>query len=417
MTRPFNELVIVELAGSVAGCYAGKLFADLGARVLKVEPAAGDPLRVEGEPLHGRMGTVFAALNTGKESVALDVHTATGRAILDRLLDRADLVIESASPGPLRPVTNPTVSSRRRASAETAANPGGQERDTETSHPHLVKLYISPFGLTGPYAGYRSTSFTDYAIGGHMYLTGEPERAPLQGAGRQPEYQAGVYSFIGAMAALWAREETGQGQTVDVSHMEGMASLHQWTTVRYTHGGFVQRRIGNRYDSTHPITIYPCQDGHVGISAANDPQTERLLAVAGLSHLLDDPRFANGVARLQHADAFDAELMPWLMAHTAAEIVTIAQTARVPVGPVPAMLELLKDEHLAARDFWVTPEGPEELRYPGPPFRLSDHPWALRRAPEAGASTRAVLREAGVSGHDALRQAGITSEAGADDIE
>src|SRR5215204_4342213 len=241
--KRFDELLVVELAGALAGSYAAKMFADLGARVIKIEPPAGDPQRVEGEPLRG-MGTLFSAVNTSKESVALDVQTATGAALLARLLERTDLAIESSAPDPLRPLTD------------------------HSACPQLVKLFISPFGMSGPYAGYRSTAFTDYAIGGQMYLSGEADREPIQGAGRQPEYAAAVYGFIGAMAALWAREDSGRGQTVDIAHFEVMASLHQWTTVRYTHGGFIQRRIGNRYDTTHPITIYPCKDGHVAISAA-----------------------------------------------------------------------------------------------------------------------------------------------------
>src|SRR5260370_22841422 len=121
MMNRFDELLVVELTGSVAGSYAGKLFADLGARVLKVEPPVGDRQRTEGEPLTG-MGTLFAALNTSKESLALNLHSTTGAAILDRLLERADVVIESSAPAPLRPGTR------------------------NGDHPHLVRLYISPFG-------------------------------------------------------------------------------------------------------------------------------------------------------------------------------------------------------------------------------------------------------------------------------
>jgi crotonobetainyl-CoA:carnitine CoA-transferase CaiB-like acyl-CoA transferase len=369
--KPFNQLLVVELAGSVAGSHAGKMFADLGARVVKIEPSAGDPRRAEGEPLDG-MGTVFAALNTGKESVALDVHTATGATSLHQLLARADLVIESSAPEPLHPVT------------------------ADTNHPHLVRLFISPFGLSGPYAGFRSTAFTDYAISGHMYLNGESDREPIQGAGRQPEYAAGTYGFIGAMVALQAREQTGRGQTVDVSHHEAMSSLHQWTTVRYTHGGFIQRRIGNRYDTTHPITIYPCKDGHVAISPSAEAQGQRFLAVTGLGHLLEDPRFATGVARLNNADAFDELLMPWLMEHTVAEIVEICQTARIPAGPVPSMMELLEDEHLNARGFWRQVAG-SSLRYPGPAFRMSGHEWSLRPPPRLGDSAESVLSTMGTT--------------------
>ena len=360
--RRFQDLTVIELAGDVAGAYAAKLFADLGARVLKVEPPGGDPSRQVGETIldkspAGQVSAQFAALNTGKQSMILDLSVSPGRATLSRLLESADVVIESSTPAPLYPVT------------------------AGLGHSRLVRLYVSSFGLSGPYAGFRSTAFTDFAAGGQMYLTGEPDREPLQGAGSQPHFAAATYGFSGALVALLAREQTGRGQTVDVSRMETMASLHQWTTVRYTHGGFVQRRIGNRYDSTHPITIYPCKGGHVAISGSSDAQTERLLAVAGLSHLLEDPRFVNGVARLLNADAFDEQLKPWLTAHTSEEITTISQTVRVPVDGVPTLLELLRSPHLAARDFWHTVEGFPGLRFAGPPFRMSRHPWSLRRSP------------------------------------
>ena len=385
----FSELVVVELAGSAAGAWAGKLFADYGARVIKVEPICGDPQRALGESW-GDTGTHFTYLNTGKQSVALDTEAAPGRALLEKLLGSADVSIESASPGPLEPVT------------------------LSMGLPLLVKVYATPFGLTGPYAGYRSTPFTDYAAGGHMYLSGEPDREPLQGAGRQAEYAAGTHAFIGAMAAIAAREATGRGQTVDVSHMETMASLHQWTSVRYSHGGVVQRRVGNRYDSTHPITIYPCKDGYVAVSAAAELQAERLMAVAGLSHLLKDKRFASGVARLHNWEAFDAELLPWLMAHTCEDIVTLCQEARVPVAGSPSMLELLRDRHLAVRDFWATVEGGDALVIPGPPFRFSGHAWTSGRAPAKGESTGSVLSSLGVTELAALRQARLISEPGYD---
>jgi len=386
MPRRFEELLVVEVAGSVAGGYAGKLFAGHGATVVLIEPPGGDPQRAVGEPLVGA-GTLFAYLNTGKRSVCLDIETITGSDLFRRLLERADVVIESSSPGPLMPVT------------------------ADAAEERLIKLYVSPFGLTGPYSEYSSTPFTDYAAGGQMFVTGEPHREPIQGAGRQPEYAAGTYGFIATMAALLYRDRGGTGQTIDVSHMEAMASMHQWTSVKYTHTGTIERRIGNRYSSSHPITIYPCKDGHVAVSAASDPAADRFLSVIGFGHLLADPRFATGLDRLEHADEFDAEILPWLMQHSADEIVSIAQEVRVPVGPVPGMLELLRDPHLAAREFWDTVETDgRSLHYPGPPFKLSRHAWQPAAPPRIGADTSAVLSGLGAGSLDALRQARVTRE-------
>ena len=199
--KPFEELRIIEIAGSQAGAFAAKMFADYGADVVKVEPPGGDPLRQNGEPLSG-MGSEFAFLNTSKRSLSLDMETPTGLMELNELLVAADAVIESSAPDPLHPVS------------------------VAMGTDQLVRVYVSPFGLDGPYAAYRSNVFTDDAISGHMALSGEPDREPLKRAGLHTHLQAGMHAFIGCMSALFARECIGRGQTVEVSHMEGMAALH-----------------------------------------------------------------------------------------------------------------------------------------------------------------------------------------------
>ncbi|MGE0597966.1 MAG: CaiB/BaiF CoA transferase family protein [Dehalococcoidia bacterium] len=371
--KPFEELTIIEIAGSVAGAYAGKLYSDYGAKVVKVEPLEGDPSRTAGPLLAGGMGTEFAYLNTGKSSLALDVRSSPGSDVLRRLCTGADVLVESFSPGPAEPLP-----------------------DAITRHEELIRVRVSPFGLTGPYSRYRSTPFTDFAVSGHMYLTGEPDREPLQGAPNQTLYASGAHAFVGSLAALIARDENGAGQDVDVSHFEVMASLHQWTTVRYTHGGVIQRRVGNRYGSLHPSTIYRCKDGYVAFAAVGNESLSRFLAVVGMEYLLEDERFASGAARFTNADAFDAIIEPWMLEHSVAEVVELGQGVRAPVAPVNDMNDLLADAHLNYREFWAHPDGEEDsLRYPGPPFRMSGHPWALKHAPklnEVAAGSVSVVR-------------------------
>lgn len=359
MPKPFEQLRIVEIAGSPAGAYTAKLFADYGAVVVKVEPPGGDPLRSAGA--HGAAGTspLFRYLNTGKASLALDLSSAEGERILRELCRNADVIIESFSPGPPAPLA-----------------------DDLTHHDQVVRVRISPFGLTGEWSKRRSTPFTDFAASGHMFLTGEPDREPLQGAPNQTLFAAGTHGYIGALAALTARDRTGRGQDIDVSHFEVMTSLHQWTTVRYTHSGVIQRRAGNRYGSLHPSTIYRCSDGYVAFGAVGNEPLSRFLALIGMDHLLEDERFASGSARFANADEFDAILGDWMLAHTVAEVIELGQAIRAPVGPVNTIEALLDEPHLRARDFWRHPEDDESaVRYPGPPFRMSAHPWRLRTAP------------------------------------
>jgi len=349
--KPFEALRIVEIAGSPAGAYAAKMFADHGATVIKVEPPGGDPLRSEGEPwtLPGGdvVGTSWAYLNTSKRSVTLDDSDHAGLAAL---LAGADAVIESSSPEPLVPRTDGV---------------GGDG---------LVRTRISPFGSSGPYAGYRSNLFTDEAIGGQLYPNGEPSREPIRRPGLHVAYQAGTHGFIGTMAALRVRDLTGRGQTVEVAHLEGSATLHQHTTTMWTHGGHILKREGNRQAGPwHPVGVYPCQDGYVQLSMASGVKLMDFLALAGLTEMLDDPRFNEDYARGAHKDEFDEAFLPWLMEHTAEEIIALGHSIFAPVGPVPTMLELLEDPQLAFRDYWRELAGEPPLQLPRGPFWISGH--------------------------------------------
>ncbi len=345
--KRFQDLRIVEIAGSAAGSYAAKLFADYGATVLRIEPPEGAPDLHEGEDWHG-IGTTYAYLNTSKLRLPLNLHDEPARQQLNELLAAADVLIESSSPDPLTPIT------------------------TQGAHQHLVRTQISPFGSFGPYSQFRSNGFTDDAIGGHLYVNGEPDREPIRRPGLHALYQAGVHAYIGTIAALWARDRTTKGQTVEVAHLDGLASLHQHTTTMWTQAGHIIRRVGNRQPGHwHPVGCYPCKDGYVHLALASGVKLADFLAAAGIGHLLDDPRFGDDHQRGAHKDEFDQALIPWLMQHTVDQIVEIGQSVFAPVGRVPTMLELLDDPHLAARDYWRTIEGESTLQLPRGPFHIS----------------------------------------------
>lgn len=327
-------LSVVEVAGSVAGGWTAKLFAGLGARVVKVVPSAGDPLVAVGTPWRSG-STVTAYLDAGKEVV--------GQGEAAALVATADVVIESSAPEPLRPWRDDGI--------PTSA----------------VRVLLSPFGLEGPYAGYRSTSLTDEAVSGHALLTGDPGREPLSGPGLQSSYAAGGFAFTGAMAALWSRLTTGRGQRVEVSHFEAMVALHQFTLVKYTHGGQVLRRLGNRYAGPgHPIGSYECADGWVSVSAPNGAMARAALRATGNGDLLDEHPIAD---LMVDGALIDQRLRPWIRARPVDDVVAAFQAARVPVAPTRTMLELLDDEHFSARGFWSRIDG---LQHPGRPFRIVD---------------------------------------------
>ena len=346
---------VVEVAGSVAGAWTGKLFAGLGADVTKLVPATDDPLHALGLPWKDG-STMSAYLDTAKHVVRGGETEADALDALAELVADADVVIESSAPDPLR----------RRAEGM-----GGSG---------LIEVLISPFGLTGPHAGYRSTSLTDEAWSGHALLSGDPEREPLAGPGHQSDYAAGTLGFVGAMAALLARRRTGLGQSVEVSSIEAMVALHQFTFVKYTHGGQVLRRLGNRYAGPgHPIGSYECADGWVSISAPTGVMARAVLHATGNADLIENRTIAD---LMVDGIEIDARVRPWMQERTADEVVRTLQAARVPIAPNLTMLQLLEDEHFAARNLWSDVEG---LRHPGPPFRIGRSPWTSRPTRRDGA--------------------------------
>ena len=311
----FEQLTVVELGGSLAGAYCGKIFADHGATVTVVgEDALTPAQRVY---THARKSRALSLADLG-----------------DRL-DAADVVIESAPHGPLA-ATPP----------EVPASFSG------------IRVSVSPYGSSGPAAGWKATDATLYAHSGHTHLTGDPDREPLTSPPHHPSYAAGLYGFIGAMGALFDLDRNGVRSHVEVSHFEVLVHLHQLAFMRYQLGKDVLRRMGNRYTGQgQPNGLYECSDGWIAISAPTDPQVEMLLLVAGLSHLLDHPLIGSPQDFQSHPTILDDELVPWLKSTTMLEAAELLQSVRVPAAPARPMLGLLTDEHLAARDFWEDVEG------------------------------------------------------------
>ena len=390
-------LQVLDLSQKVSGAYCGKLLACYGAEVWKIEPpGSGDPTRHEG--LHrgdGRnddTGALFLYLNTGKKSCTLNLDVERGREVLRRLAATADILIEDAGPGGME-------------------ERGLGYRELSAVNPDLIYVSLSPFGSDGPYADYQATQLTLYALGGYMYLTGDPDREPLQGPGHQPAYLAGAHAVAGVMIALWARESGAGGQHVDVGELESIAVAHQWTTTRYNYAGMIQRRMGNRYDLGHPNTLYACRDGYITISAASEKQAERLFLVLGQPELSEDERFRNGIARRFNADALDEIIGPWFAERTRDEVVQLCQEMRVPCAPVSEVDDVLEHEQLNAREFWRELDHPEagRLRYTGPPFHMPDSPGQIGRAPLLGEHNEEIYKSsAGLSSDEVagLREEG-----------
>ncbi len=340
MANGFDGLRVLEIAGARAGALTAKWFGDLGASVTKLAPPGSgtDPETARQRTLH----------DTSKRIREIDLDRPSGTAELLRWLDWADVSIESAAPGPLV------------ARRETAARP------------ELIRVRISPLGPSGPLSDWRSNEFTDEALAGHLILNGEPGRAPIARPGRLASSQAGLHALIGALAALRVRDATGRGQTVEISHLEGLVALHQHALTMWTHDRHILARSGNRQPGYwHPAGLYRCQDGDIALQVGGQAVRDRLLVAAGLEQWLLDPRFADDLALARHKDEFDALLEPWLRAQPANAIVSRLQSAGVPAGRVLSAREVLVDPQLEAQAGLVRID---DLLVPRAEFHISGHP-------------------------------------------
>ncbi len=381
MTAALQGLRVLDLSRYVAGAYCAKMLAAFGAEVIKVEPpGACDPARAVGPFLddrpHPETSALFLYLNTGKQGLTLNLKHPQGAEILKALVRDTDVLVENFTPRVM-----PAL---------------GLDYDTlRAINPRLVMVSISSFGQSGPYRDYKANSMIAYALGGYMYLNGHPAREPLHGGGRQPAYQGGLHGYSGAMAAIMAREQSGQGQHVDISIQACMASIHQFTINRYVYVGRIQTRIGNRYQRAHPITIYPCKDGLVSLAVSQQEQYERFLALAGLTELLDDERFATTFSCSEHTAAFDERVAPWLQAHSKHDIVHRCQENRIPAGFVNDVAEVMDEPQYRFRGFWHELDHPVAGRrtYASFPVQMTETPPGLQRACLLGEHTDAILAE------------------------
>ena len=383
-----SDLRVIDLAQGIAGPYCAKLLADAGAEVIKIEPPEGDHSRRLGpfpqDQPHQEKSGLFLHLNTGKKSVTLDISSSSGQTLLMRLLQKADVLVVSEGPSRM-------------------AELGLSHAELKAELPQLVYVTVTAFGATGPYKDYQGNSLTAMAMSSIMYNTGDPDREPLSTGGTPAEYIAGIHAWIGALAALAYRANEGRGQHVDVSLAEAAACADEYNSAMYAFQGAIRRRFYSRHIFGYPMDILPCKDGHVVVipGAHGFPQVGITSegAVSPMSLLLEnieldqDPLFNSFAERMIRWREMDELLLPWLREHTAKEIVDTAQALRMPFAPVPSVSELLEDEHLESRGFFERIEHPEagELTYAGPPFRMSETPLDIGRAPLLGEHNEELL--------------------------
>ena len=387
------DVKVIDLTHHIAGPYATKLLADFGADVLKIERPGGDPARRlppfhHDEP-HQEKSLPFLYLNTNKRSLTLNLKSEQGRAILLELLADADALVENFAPSVM-----PSL---------------GLDYETLRAHnPGLVVASVSNFGQTGPWRNYRATEIVEYALGGLMYIFGAYDREPLKHALNQAQFKAGANLASATLMALYHQRLTGQGQRVDVSIQESIASALRDVTNNYTYTGAVRRRQPNH---TGDLTrLRAVSDGYVlpnpGLGASVDWQ---ILVDFLDAPELDDPRFDNASARLENAEALGEILDRIFAAKQKQEIFYAAHEKRFIYGVIDSPAETVDNPQIQARGYYVPVEHPElgELNFPGAPFLMSGSPWQVNTtAPTLGQHNGDVLS---TLGYDATQLAYLTA--------
>jgi crotonobetainyl-CoA:carnitine CoA-transferase CaiB-like acyl-CoA transferase len=386
---------VIELAGPL-GEWCGRLLANMGADVVKVEPPGGGATRaigpfVEDAPDRDR-SLSFWHNNTSKRAVTLDIFRAEGLEILRRLIGEADVFLETLPPG-------------------EAARLGLDYATLSAENPRLVVCSITPFGPDGPYAHLQTTDLVSMALGGPMQSCGydhqEPELPPVRPGPSHSFHTAGHFACTGILAALFEREESGRGQQLDVAAHDCLAVTVEFANTFWYYRAEVVRRQTGRHAMVQSTarTQYQCADGrYVNLGLPREERAWKALLQTltekGIEHDLDDPALLDPVNRFAVAGrAYD--LLEVLCAtHTAEELFHLGQRLGLTWGAVRAPEDWLTDPHAAARGFIVAVEHPEigrSVSYPGAPFISPASPWRIRRrAPLVGEDNAAVYAEIGL---------------------
>ena len=383
MSAPFQGITVLEYAGFVAGPYCGRLLADLGADVLKVEaPGTGDTARsygpFPGDIPHPEKSGLFLHLNLNKRSVTLDPSTAAGKELFVKLVDKADVLIEDSPPGSM-------------------AELGLGYTQLQGLNSSLVYVSVTPYGQTGPQAGWKAHHINTFHASGEGYtLPGGatyaifPERPPVAGGANLGEYDAGTMAASGTVAALFARELWGKGQHVDISKQESTFGLNRLMFAQAeSEGQVVDRTRSYVYGG-----IFACADGHVMLYPREDRQWKALVGIMGRPELAEDERFLNRASRIKNANEVNTVIAQWTANLGKDEIYSLVAPSGCPVGLYADSQDLRNSPQLQSRKFFEEVDHPQagQLTYPVRPYRFSSLPkGAPNAAPLLGQHNQEVF--------------------------
>jgi crotonobetainyl-CoA:carnitine CoA-transferase CaiB-like acyl-CoA transferase len=394
---PLSGLRVLDLTRVLAGPTCTQMLGDLGAEVIKIErPEAGDDTRGFAPPFvpNTKESAYFVGVNRNKKSVTLDIAKPEGQAIILKLLEHCDILVENFKVGAL------------------AKYGLGYEQLAKT-HPRLIYCSITGFGQTGPYAPRPGYDALIQAMGGVMSLTGDPNGSPQKVGVPVADLFAGLYGCIGILAAVNHRNNTGQGQQIDIGMLDTHVAWLANQGMNYLATGENPPRLGNQHPNIAPYQEFPTKDGYIILAVGNDPTFERFCKAFGQEALLADPRFATNPIRVQNRQLVTDTLTPVMKSKTTAEWIDALEALKIGCGPINTLEQVFADPHVQAREMVVAMAhgSGETVKVIANPVKLSATPPSYRSAPPVlGEHTQNVLTDVlkmSVADIAALKEKGI----------
>ncbi|TDB02940.1 CaiB/BaiF CoA transferase family protein [Halomonas marinisediminis] len=399
MSGPLEGITVLDMSRVLAGPWAGQLLADLGARVIKVEhPERGDDTRGWGPPWlaeeseRDRVAAYYLCANRGKHSLAVDIASEEGQALVRRLAEGADILLENFKVGGL-------------------AKYGLDYASLHTLNPRLIGCSITGFGQDGPYAHRAGYDFMIQAMGGLMSLTGEADGLPMKTGVAITDVMTGLYATVGVLAALQERGRTGVGRHVDVALLDVQVATLANQALNVLVSGKNPERHGNAHPNIVPYQVFACADGYLALTVGNDAQFARLAALLERPEWARDPAYATNAARVGNREVLVSLIRAILVTRPRDEWLTELEARGIPAGPINTLNEVFEDPQVQHREMYRTlRRGELEVPQVANPLRFDGASATSELAPpRLGQDSDALLAEMGLTADDIarLRRAGV----------
>lgn len=382
MKKPLAGIRVLEMGQLIAGPFAGKMLAEFGAHVTKIEPpGTGDPLR-KWRLLHDGTSVWWAAQSRNKESVTLDLRSPEGQDVARKLIAESDVLIENFRPGTLEAW-------------------GLSWDELHALNPRLVMLRVSGYGQTGPYRDRPGFGVVAEAMGGLRHLSGEPGRTPVRVGVSIGDTLSALHGVIGILLALRHRDQnSGQGQLIDVALYESVFNMMESLLPEYSVFGAVRQPAGSSLPGIAPSNAYRCIDGKYALIAGNgDSIFRRLMDLIGRRELAEDPALAQNDGRVKNVERIDTAIAEWTASQSLDDVLAALNEARIPAGKIYDVEDIASDPHYLARDMILDTQLPDgtPVKVPGIVPKLSATPGMVNSsAPTLGQHTDAVLERLGI---------------------